>query len=162
MPEGAKNDWRVLPLGCTMTLLGGLIGIAALAAAVYFLVLAPGAESNDLRRYRIYGVTERGANHLYTFEFVGEGDSGTIRVLEDETGGGTFEIDGGSIRIDMERKVPDPGTQERQPNVFEGTITPDGSRIEGTWRSADYEGYADGTFVVFDEWAECPSYAELE
>jgi hypothetical protein len=62
----------------------------------------------------------------------------------------------------MERKVPDPRTEERQPNVFEGTITPDGSRIDGTWRSAYYEGYDDGTFVVFDEMMECPFYAELE
>jgi len=162
MSEGVRNGWRVLPLGCTMALLGGFIVIGALFAAVYFQVFSPDAESNELRRYRIYGVGESGANHAYTFEFVGEGDSGTIRVVEDKTGTGTFAIDGGSIRIDMERKVPDPGTQERQPNVFEGTITPDGSRIDGTWRSAYYEGYDDGTFVVFDEMMECPFYAELE
>lgn len=64
----------------------------------------------DGRHYAITATGEAGTNRIYTFELLGDGDSGDIRVWEYETGRGTYTITDGKIRIEMERMVPPEAT----------------------------------------------------
>ncbi|NLI19212.1 MAG: hypothetical protein GX427_10465 [Actinomycetales bacterium] len=93
----------------------------------------PGPPFMEGRHFAIASLFEGQEKRVYTIELVGEGDQGTIRVWEDETGEGTYVIDGQSIRIEMTRMVPPENHLIREPNVFEGVLTPDGSRFDGTW-----------------------------
>lgn len=93
----------------------------------------PGPPFMEGRHFAIVSLFEGQEKRVYTIELVGEGDQGTIRVWEDETGEGTYVIDGQSIRIEMTRMVPPENHLIREPNVFEGVLTPDGSRFDGTW-----------------------------
>lgn len=93
----------------------------------------PGPPFMEGRHFAIASLFEGQEKRVYTIELVGEGDQGTIRVWEDETGEGTYVIDGQSIRIEMTRIVPPENHLIREPNVFEGVLTPDGSRFDGTW-----------------------------
>jgi hypothetical protein len=112
----------------------------------------------DGRHYAISGTGDEGANRVYTFELLGEGDSGGLRVWEDETGRGSFTINGGSIRIEMERMVPPEARAGWEPNVFEGTIAADGSRIEGTWSRRGW--YAFEGELELEDWVEYGFYGE--
>lgn len=119
---------------------------------------SPGEPYLDGRHYAITGTGDEGANRVYTFELLGDGDSGDIRVWEDETGRGTFTITGGFIRIEMERMVPAEAHAGWEPNVFEGTLNTDGSRIDGTWTRRSWTAL-DGTLELGD-WEDYRFYAE--
>lgn len=109
-------------------------------AAVDVDLQEPGEPFMDGRHFAIFGVGEAEARRVYTFELVGEGDSGTVRVWEDATGSGTFTITGDAIRIEMQRMVPPENPEIAEPNFFEGTLSADGSRIDGTWSREGWSG----------------------
>lgn len=94
----------------------------------------------DGRHYAIFGTGDNGESRVYTFELIGDGDSGTIRVWEDETGQGTFEIVDGGIRIEMQRMVPPDRHEILEPNVFEGAMSADESGFSGTWTREGWSG----------------------
>ncbi|MBN1192742.1 MAG: hypothetical protein JXA36_03485 [Coriobacteriia bacterium] len=100
----------------------------------------PGEPYLDGRHYAIFGIGDGGENRVYTFELIGDGDSGAIRVWEDDTGQGTFEIVNGAIRIEMWRMVPPDRHEILEPNVFEGAMSPDGSGFSGTWTREGWSG----------------------
>ncbi len=118
----------------------------------------PGEPYLDGRHYAIVGTGDEGTNRVYTFELLGEGDSGALRVWEDETGRGSFTIADGRIRIEMERMVPAEAHAGWEPNVFEGTIAADGSRIEGTWMRQDWTAFK-GKLELGD-WTDYGFYGE--
>lgn len=118
----------------------------------------PGEPYLDGRHYAIIGTGDGGTNRVYTFELLGEGDSGAIRVWEDGTGRGTYRITQGSIRIEMERMVPPEDPAGWEPNVFEGTISSDASRIEGTWTRRGWYAF-EGTLEL-EDWVDYGFYAE--
>ncbi|MDZ4169517.1 MAG: hypothetical protein U1E26_07665 [Coriobacteriia bacterium] len=120
----------------------------------------PGEPYLDGRHYAIIGTGDAGTSRVYTIELLGEGDSGAIRVWEDDTGRGTYTIAEGSIRIEMERMVPPEDPAGWEPNVFEGTISSDESRIEGTWtRRGWFRDAHAGTFEL-EDWTDYGCYAE--
>ncbi len=120
----------------------------------------PGEPYLDGRHYAIIGTGDASTNRVYTIELLGEGDSGAIRVWEDDTGRGSFTITAGTIRIEMERRVPPENPAGWEPNVFEGTISSDASRIEGTWtRRGWFRDARAGTFEL-EDWADYGFYAE--
>lgn len=118
----------------------------------------PGEPYLDGRHYAITATGDAGTSRVYTIELLGEGDAGDLRVWEDETGRGTFTITDGSIRIEMERMVPAEDHAGWEPNVFEGTISADGSRIEGTWTRRDWSAF-EGTLELGD-WVDYGFYGE--
>jgi hypothetical protein len=118
----------------------------------------PGEPYLDGRHYAITGTGDEGTNRVYTFELLGEDDSGDLRVWEDETGRGTFTIADGSIRIEMERMVPAEAHVGWEPNAFEGTISADGSRIGGTWSRRGWYAF-EGTLELGD-WVDYGFYGE--
>jgi hypothetical protein len=118
----------------------------------------PGEPYLDGRHYAITATGDEGTSRVYTFELLGEGDSGELRVWEDETGRGSFTINDGSIRIEMERMVPAEDHAGWEPNVFEGAISPDGARIEGTWTRRDWSAF-EGTLELGD-WVDYGFYGE--
>lgn len=120
---------------------------------------APGPPYLDGRNFAIIALTDGQEKRVYTLELIGEGDEGTIRVWEDETGEGTFAIDGQFIRIDMTRMVPPENHMIREPNVFEGTLSPDGSRIDGTWSGEGWFADEDGA-ELSGEWFTVPVRAD--
>lgn len=122
-------------------------------------VTAPGEPYMDGRNFAIFGVGDAETRRVYTFELIGEGDSGTIRVWEDATGRGTFTITGDSIRIEMQRMVPPTQPQVYEPNTFEGTLSSDGSRIDGTWTREGWGG-PEGEVTLDGETSSIPFYAE--
>ena len=118
----------------------------------------PGEPYLDGRHYAITGTGDAGTNRVYTIELLGEGDTGDLRVWEDETGRGTFTITDGSIRIEMERMVPAEDHAGWEPNVFEGAISADGSRIDGTWTRRDWSAF-EGKLELGD-WVDYGFYGE--
>jgi hypothetical protein len=120
----------------------------------------PGEPYLDGRHYAITATGDEGTNRVYTIELLGEGDSGAIRVWEDETGRGTYAVSDGSISIEMERMVPpqDPGGWE--PNVFEGTISAGGDRIEGTWTRRGWFWDARERKLELEEWVDYGFYGD--
>lgn len=118
----------------------------------------PGEPYLKGRHYAITATGDEGTNRIYTFELLGDGDSGSIRVWEDDTGRGSYTIADGTIRIEMERMVPAEAHAGWEPNVFEGTIANDGSRIEGTWTRRDWSAF-EGSLELGD-WVDYGFYGE--
>jgi len=119
----------------------------------------PGEPYLDGRQYAITATGDGGTNRIYTLELLGEGDTGEIRVWEDETGRGNFTITGEAVRIEMERMVPPEDHQVWEPNVFEGTLSEDAARIEGTWTRQGWGGLQ-GEVELTGEWESYGFYAE--
>lgn len=113
-------------------------GDAAAGAAVD--VAEPGPPYMEGRQYAIYGIGEAETRRVYTFELLGDGESGAIRVWEDDTGRGTFFIKDDTIIIEMARMVPPEEHQVWEPNTFSGTIGADQSSFEGEWTRSSWGG----------------------
>ena len=120
----------------------------------------PGEPYLDGRHYAITGTGDNGTNRIYTIELLGDGDSGAISVWEDKTGRGTYTIADGSIRIEMERMVPPEKPAGWEPNVFEGTISANGDRIEGTWTHRGWLWDAREKKLELEDWMDYGFYAE--
>lgn len=179
---GAREFETDAPGGCSPRLMLGVVMALAVIIALYVTgriaydftltpaeraAADPAAESDpelpgepylDGRHYAITATGDEGTNRVYTVELLGDGDSGGLRVWEDETGRGSFKITDGSIRIEMERMVPAENHAGWEPNVFEGTISPDGARIEGTWTRRDWSAF-EGKLELGD-WVDYGFYGE--
>lgn len=118
----------------------------------------PGPPYMDGRHYAIFGQGETGERRAYTFELMAEGDSGALRVWEDETGTGTFTIIGDVVTVEMQRMVPPEAHEIREPNVFSGTMAADQSEFSGTWRVQGWGGLP-GEVELAGEWSEIPFVA---
>ncbi|MBN2404428.1 MAG: hypothetical protein JXE06_02475 [Coriobacteriia bacterium] len=111
----------------------------------------PGPPYMEGRHYAIIGIGTDESRRVYTFELLGEGDSGTIRVWEDETGKGTYSIADGTITIEMERMVPPDKHEIWEPNTFTGSIDEDEGEFRGDWSRADWMGVP-GEMALTGEW----------
>ncbi len=100
----------------------------------------PGPPFMEGRHYAIFATGDTGERRVYTIELIGDGPSGAIRVWEDDTGQGTFEIVDGRLLIEMQRMVPPEQHEILEPNVFEGSLADDGSGFSGTWTRESWMG----------------------
>lgn len=119
----------------------------------------PGPPYLEGRHFAIIGSGSGGDYRAYTFELVGEGESGSIRVWEDDTGRGSFQIVDGNIHIEMERMVPPERREIFEPNVFDGVMAPDGSGFSGTWTREGWTGVP-GAMELTGEWSTVPFRGE--
>jgi len=103
-------------------------------------VTEPGPPYMEGRHYAIIGIGADESRRVYTFELLGEGDSGEIRVWEDETGKGTYAISDGTITIEMERMVPPESHEIWEPNTFTGSIDEDQGEFRGDWSREGWGG----------------------
>lgn len=134
-------------------------GSAPSAGADSTPVEEPGEPYMDGRHYAIIAAGDAGSRRMYTFELLGEGTSGAIRVWEDETGTGTYTITGDAIVIEMQRMVPPEAHEIWEPSVYEGTMAPDGSQFTGTLRVQQWMGVP-GEMALTGEWVETAFTAE--
>ncbi|MDO9558023.1 MAG: hypothetical protein Q7J82_10715 [Coriobacteriia bacterium] len=111
----------------------------------------PGPPYMEGRHYAIIGIGDSESRRVYTFELLGTGDSGAIRVWEDETGRGTYTIADGTITIEMERMVPPDAHEIWEPNTFTGSIDEDESLFRGDWSREGWGGLK-GEVQLTGEW----------
>ncbi len=111
----------------------------------------PGPPYMEGRHYAIIGIGADESRRVYTFELLGEGDSGTIRVWEDETAKGTYAIADGAITIEMERMVPPDAHEIWEPNTFTGSVDEDEAAFRGDWSREGWSGEP-GKMKLTGEW----------